>query len=73
MLVIHRCQDYVLIDGGPFATTDGNTTSVLELATGTFTVFFRTGEEQVQRIGFQMLVVCFDPVESAGNIIMSCT
>ena len=62
MLVIDRCQDYLLIDNGPFGTTElcGNTTTVLELQTGDFTVYFRTSEEGRRR-GFEMYVVCFNP------------
>ena len=76
MLVIHRCQDYLLIVDGPFGTTElcGNTTATpLVLQTGTFTVYFRTSEEGRGR-GFEMYVVCFDPEHRefpfAGNNII---
>ena len=52
----------ILIDKDPFGTTElcGNTTTVLELQTGNFTVYFRTSEEGRRR-GFEMFVVCFNP------------
>ena len=67
MLSICRCQDYILIDRGPFGTTElcGNSTSddsVLELESRNFTVYFRTSEDTVAR-GFQMLIVCFNHEE----------
>ena len=69
MLVIYRCQDYILIDSGPFGTTElcGNTTTVLELQIRNFTVYFRTSEEGRRR-GFEMFVVCFNPGTIYNNI-----
>jgi hypothetical protein len=58
-----KCQDYILIDRGMSGTTEicGNSASndsVLELESGSFTVFFRTSEEK-KLGGFEMYIICF--------------
>ena len=66
VLLLCRCQDYILIDRGVGGTTEicGNTTGELQLESGEFNVFFRSNDNNNDHQGFEMLIICFQPSEA---------